>query len=455
MSQRIMRLGFAAVSSLLVFSGCSSHRQLATQAVDFNLTVEKAQNEMLLLNVIRAKDRLPMYMTGISSLNGNFSTSLSAGSGVSNTHSRQREPSVVDTLTRGATASLGTAVSANPSFSLAVLDTQEFMRGFLMPIPMDMLGYYWSQEWPRALLLYLLVQRVEIEFPNGGIQVLRNYPNSASTELKDLKTFGCTLRDFLARNPRFEAKALRQDVGPPLSEAAFNDVTKLIQVSRDGYELSRDSGQSSYQLRKIQTEKHFALNDKPSYDKNTTDFPDAKYVKSCEDADPISAAAPPSGDAKTGKLAGEQEPYQQAAAAGMIRVQLTGLKSLTLVLRSPEALLYYLGELARLANRKEFPKIPYICIQNRFQPLFVALPSGRCQGSQVEVNGAGGKFSVPAASEDTIAKSYCDEGDIRIDDANQCDAGRSMQALRLVSQIMSMQKSAKDLPTDGVVRLLN
>ena len=68
MSQRIMRLGFAAVSSLLIvsgFSGCSSHRQLATQDVDFNLTVEKAQNEMLLLNVIRAKDRLPMYMTGI------------------------------------------------------------------------------------------------------------------------------------------------------------------------------------------------------------------------------------------------------------------------------------------------------------------------------------------------------------------------------------------------------
>jgi hypothetical protein len=455
MNQRIMRLGLAAVSSLLVFSGCSSHRQLATQAVDFNLTVEKAQNEMLLLNVIRAKDRLPMYMTGISSLSGNLSTSLSAGSTISTSHSREREPTVVDTLTRGATASLGTAVSANPSFSLAVLDTQEFMRGFLTPIPMDILGYYWSQEWPRALLLYLLVQRVEIEFQGGGTQVLRNYPNSASTELRDLKTFGCTLRDFLARNPRFETKSLTQDIGPPLSRDEVSDVTKLIQVGKDGYGLSQDTEKGFYQLTKTRTEQHFALNDKPAYKRNSTDFPNAEYQKSCEDADPISASAPPSSDAKTGEPAGEPEPYQQSAAAGKIRVPLAGSKSLTLVLRSPEALLYYLGELARVANRKESPKMPYICIQNRFQPLFVALPSGRCQGSQVEVNGAGGKFSVPAASEDSIAKSYCDEGDIRIDDANKCDAGRSMQALRLVSQIMSMQKYAKDLPSAGVVRLLN
>jgi hypothetical protein len=108
----------------------------------------------------------------------------------------------------------------------------------------------------------------------------------------------------------------------------------------------------------------------------------------------------------------------------------------------------------RVANRKESPKIPYICIQNHFQPLFVALPSDRCQGSQVEVNGGRGRFSVPAVLDNSAPES-CDDGDIRIDDANRCDAGRSMQALRLVSQIMSMQKSAKDLPSAGVVRLLN
>lgn len=441
MSQRIMRLGFAAVSSLLVFGGCSSHRQLATQAVDFNLTVEKAQNEMLLLNVVRAKDRLPMYMTGISSLNGNFSTSLSAGSTISNSHSREREPTVVDTLTRAATASVGTAVSANPSFSLAVLDTQEFMRGFLTPVNLDTLGYYWSQEWPRALLLYLLVQRVEIEAPGKETVVVRNYPDSADPGLSSLKTFGCALRDFLARNPRFETRSVKDEIGPPLSEAAVSDVTRLIQVSKEGYELSMDPEKGSYQLRKTRTEQHFALDPEPRYGQSST----------CDGADPISGPAPPS---KTGATATEPEPYQQSANNGKVRTTLADSKTLTLVLRSPEALLYYLGELMRVANRKESPKIPYVCIQKHFQPLFVALPSGRCQGSQVEVNGGRGSFSVPPVS-DTSAPESCDDGDIRLEDANRCDAGRSMQALRLVSQIMSMQKSAKDLPSAGVVRLLN
>lgn len=441
MSQRILRLGFAAVSGLLVFGGCSSHRQLATQAVDFNLTVEKAQNEMLLLNVVRAKDRLPMYMTGISSLNGNFSTSFSAGSGVSNTHSREREPTVVDTLTRAATASANAAVSANPSFSLAVLDTQEFMRGFLTPIPMDMLGYYWSQEWPRALLLYLLVQRVEIESPGRETLVVRNYPDSTDPGLRDLKTFGCALRDFLGRNPRFETRSFKDEVGPPLLKDSVSDVSKLIQVTKEGYELSKDAEKDSYHLRRTRTEQHFALNAEPSYGQSST----------CDGADPISGPAPPS---KTGATVAEAEPYQQSADAGKVRLTLADSKTLTFVLRSPEALLYYLGELMRVANRKDSPKIPYICIQHHFQPLFVALPAGRCPGAQVEVNGGRGRFSVPAVSDDG-APEPCDDGDIHLEDANRCDAGRSMQALRLVSQIMSMQKSAKDLPSPGVVRLLN
>jgi hypothetical protein len=444
MNQRIMRLGLAAVSSLLVFGGCSSHRQLATQAVDFNLTVEKAQNEMLLLNVIRAKDRLPMYMTGISSLNGNFSTSLSAASGVSTSRSREREPTVVDTLTRGATVSANAGISANPSFSLAVLDTQEFMRGFLTPIPLDTLGYYWSQEWPRALLLYLLVQRVEIESPGKETLVVRNYPDSSDPDLKELKTFGCALRDFLARKPRFETRSVKgPEIGPPLQAATVSgDVSKLIQVSKEGYELSQDDGKDTYHLRRATTEQHFALNGEPSYRQSSI----------CDGADPISGPAPPS---ETGETAPEPEPYPQSAKHGKVRTTLPDSKTLTLVLRSPEALLYYLGELMRVANRRESPKIPYICIQKHFHPLFVALPSGRCQGAQVEVNSGRGTFSVPAVSDASAPDPCDDDGDISLRDANGCDAGRSMQALRLVSQIMSMQKSAKDLPSAGVVRLLN
>ncbi|HEX4965655.1 MAG TPA: hypothetical protein VF173_32895 [Thermoanaerobaculia bacterium] len=439
MSQRIPRLVFAAVSGLLAFGGCSSHRQLATQAVDFNLTVEKAQNEMLLLNVIRAKDRLPMYMTGIASLSGNFQTSFSTGTGLSYSHS-------ASTMTRGATASASATLSANPSFSLAVLDTQEFMRGFLNPINLDMLGYYWSQEWPRPLLLYLLVQRAEIESPAGTL-VLRNYPDSTDAGLGELTRFGCAVRDFLARNPGLKTKTFLDDVGPQLPETAVSDVAKLIQISQGGFQLGKGSAPGTYQLKRTRTEQHFTLEDKPAFHPSS----------GCGDADLISILTKPTGaGAKAEGSPAAPETYQDSAAAGKIRVTLGDSKTtLTLVLRSPEALLYYLGELTRVANRKESPKIPYVCIQHRFQPLFVALPAGRCQGSQVVADAGKGRFSVPAVSDDGLTEGKCDDGDIRLEDANHCEAGRSMHTLRLLSQILSMQKSAKDLPSTGVVRLLN
>src|SRR3954465_9721423 len=112
MSQRFSRLILAVVSGLLAF-GCSSHRQLATQAVSFNLTVERAQNEMLLLNVIRAKDRLPMYISSISGLTGNVQTTLTGGLGNTYTDAAARaktaaaapSATVTDTLTRAYTPS--------------------------------------------------------------------------------------------------------------------------------------------------------------------------------------------------------------------------------------------------------------------------------------------------------------------------------------------------------------
>src|SRR5262249_38405229 len=135
MSQRFPRLVFVVVSGAFALGGCSSHRQLAVQAVGFNLTVAKAPNEMLLLNLIRAKDRLPMYMTGIASLSGNVSTALSAS--VPGAYSYSKGIGI-DTITRSTTPSAGAAISANPSFSLAVLDTQEFMKGFLSPVNTDL-----------------------------------------------------------------------------------------------------------------------------------------------------------------------------------------------------------------------------------------------------------------------------------------------------------------------------
>jgi hypothetical protein len=87
------------------------------------------------------------------------------------------------------------------------------------------------------------------------------------------------------------------------------------------------------------------------------------------------------------------------------------------------------------------------------QPLFVALPAGLCKETLLEADTGRGGFSVPSGQVGALAP--CEEGESRLEDATKCEPGRSMQSLRLLSQLMSLQKSAKDLPSTAVVRVIN
>ncbi|MEA2601363.1 MAG: hypothetical protein QOF89_2355 [Acidobacteriota bacterium] len=452
MSQRSSRLIFAVLSGLLAFGGCSAHRQLATQAVSFNLTVEKAQNEMLLLNVIRAKDRLPMYVTGISSLSGNFQTSLTSSLGTSLSRLRGHVPAGTDSITRGVAPSASATMSANPSFSLAVLDTQEFMKGFLYPIEKDLFAYYWDQGWRPELLLYLLVQRVEIEVKIGNATqtfVFENYPESEpkdpEKDLKNLEHFGCWLNEFLAQKPRIIEVVVSEDIGPPVSNSTVAEVTKLMQIATSGFFL-KDLGSGNFQLQRQQTDRRFTL-EAPHQDSL------ARILKCSGLHEP---------DGEQTNLMNQQNYYQFLAGAktkmGVTQQDSATAPAITLVLRSPEALVYYLGELARVANRSDSPKVPYVCIQGYYQPLFVALPAGHCEDSLLEVDSGRGSFAVPVSAAEADKTLLCNEGDvgkIRFDVGVQCESGRSLHALNLLSQLISLHKSAKDLPATAVVRVLD
>lgn len=53
--------------------------QISGGATDYNLAVEKAQNEMLLLNIIRASKRHPMYFTVLNDVKASMVYTVQAG----------------------------------------------------------------------------------------------------------------------------------------------------------------------------------------------------------------------------------------------------------------------------------------------------------------------------------------------------------------------------------------
>jgi hypothetical protein len=431
-----------AIASILSFmlTACSTHRELVGQAVGFNLTVERAQNEMLLLNVIRAKDRLPMYVTGISGLSGNIQTTLTAGLGGTYTNAKQKGTSGgtstnLKSLTNAYTPTFGATVSENPTFSLSVLDTQEFIRGFLSPLGKDTLSYFWNQGWPPELLLYLLVQRVEIQKKGEPLKVIRNYPDSQDPDLLAMQSFAVWIRwKFLRRKPQVEQQPVLEDIGPPLPVEEVSNLKHLITMAKEGLILQKVPSSNLFQLQRRQVDFRFKLEPPPGT--NT--------------GNGISIAP------SAAKLSNQ---YDQEMIEESEKVAITGAdsKTVTFVLRSPEGVLYYLGELVRTANRQDSPKVPYICIQGQYQPLFVAQPSDECPDSLVEVDSGGSKFSIPAVSLHPTKNQELSctgfEGSLRLKEPD-CESGRSMQALSLLTQIMSLQKSAKDIPSTALVRVI-
>jgi hypothetical protein len=325
------------------------------------------------------------------------------------------------TITRGLTPSIGGSISHNPNFTLAVLDGDKFTRGFLKPIDQRIVAYLWDQGWPPELLLYLLVQRVEVERPSKPLDVFRNYPPN-STEFKE---FGKWVKDFLAGEPKLVTVQVSDDIGPPLTGATVGTLGDLVEAAKEKLIVTAvaDPGQP---VRLQRSRVEYCFNRKDS--------------KDCRD--PWAAKSQADDEARLfEQAAGTLRSYSGAATR--------------IVLRSPEGILYYLGELMRVANRNEERYVPHVCIQGHSEPLFVALPEGSCTEAFVRARSTWGNWMIPQGSQ-TGTKSTCEDGALFMptEDPAPCDPGRSMQAFRLLSQLISLQKSAEELPSPALVRVI-
>jgi hypothetical protein len=195
---------------------------------------------------------------------------------------------------------------------------------------------------------------------------------------------------------------------------------------------------------------------------------------------------PDSQDAGTAEALGTFEPLDTSATT---RAQMsvtyveTGVKKeATLFLRAPEGILYYLGELMRVEEKEGF--VPEICIEDHLEPLFVAFSRSKAGGSSenkcpaiVSVQYDGSEFIIPdtrtSGSRPATGDFQCPKIDaVNTADQKQaapesgrkyiqglenlsCSSGRTMQALSLLTQLIALQKSAKDTPTTTVIRAIS
>lgn len=368
-------------------AGCAvlPKERIASNAIDYNLTVEKVHNQILLLNIIRASKRRPMYFTSFSAIRGNMTNQFQTG------NFSIPFNNLGGGLDNAYVLSPSASHSFTPSYEFAVLDSQDFMRGITTPVNITTVDYYLKQGWPREMLLHLFVKRIDIKQEDGAIQSYMNYPGEEKKSKEESKE---ELEDFHSyiRNCEVLTRDDSKPIGHAIDLTQASDVKNLVEIQKAGLKLQKDNCCPQYYVIAPKTTHYF-------------------------------------------KCAGD-EIIDAKDTYGKRNDQYAGV----FYLRSPEAILYYLGELARESMKNNVHKINICSDPEKAAPLF-----------DVRHLTDDSKDTAVALTVEYETQKYFIKKD---NSEDHCILDRSMHVLSLVSQLIALQKSAKEMPATGVVEVI-
>ena len=427
----------SAVALSFGLASCTT-QQLSVRATEFNKSFEKSNNEVLLLNVLRASVRRPLYFTSFQALHGGagFAPGTSTIALPFGPGAESEAGSRTLSQTLGFTAS---------TFDMTTADGQDFMRGIMTPVDKKLISYMWSEGWPQELLWMLFIRRFDVEYgdPNlltdsdkdlfglvkqcepkatrmAGKAEFENYPADGIKTEK----YKCMMRLLLAQ--KFGLASVKsssmEDIGPEVDARSVR-LKDLISIAKsDGLSLKKVNGEH-YQLQKSDTSFGWAGGggncDTDSAKPKPVDTPCRAYYKEkCKEAVPD-----------------DSSPYH-------CRPQ-----SIEIFVRSPEAIIYYLGELVRVANSTDGGGAlsqldAKVCgKQNKESPIFKLDSIDENDPSvALKVQFDGHTYGMHRASS---TKSYI-----------QCKQETALHVLSIVNQLIDLQRTAKEAPTTSVVRLI-
>ena len=141
---------------LLGLAGCAAVDSFSSRATTYNQQAETIKENQLMLNVMRSAYREPLQFSDFTQVTGQATVS---GTAAFTLPFNATPP----TFGHADTALPAATISGTQAFTVANLDTQEFYQGILSPIPITSIDYYLEQGFPEALLLTLVINRVDIE----------------------------------------------------------------------------------------------------------------------------------------------------------------------------------------------------------------------------------------------------------------------------------------------------
>ncbi len=213
--RKLRVLGCAVLS--LGLSACATMSDFSSWTVGYNNSVEQARNQLMLLNIVRASENMPLLFTGIQVVRGNGQTVVGGGLGITSTvqgtsvSGAPTNTTVVNTLA----PSVNLQVVSGFNFDVVVLDSAEFLQGLLTPISVLTFNHYVRQGIPEELLLHLLTEKITITMPGKPSVTYVNDPLS-----RDFKEFRLLIAALLKLRITTEvANSSSEAIGPLLTDA--------------------------------------------------------------------------------------------------------------------------------------------------------------------------------------------------------------------------------------------
>jgi hypothetical protein len=158
-----------ALLGILVLQACGLAPEVTSDAVSYHESADVIANRIILLNVLRAKDNAPLHFGELSLMHGQVaeqgSVTLTEPIGM------VPKSTTLPRATLAPTASVGDQVT----FDLGTLDTQTFTKGVTAPIAPEMLKYFLENGVDHRLVLMLLLSGVRLP---GGHELILNFPRS-------------------------------------------------------------------------------------------------------------------------------------------------------------------------------------------------------------------------------------------------------------------------------------
>jgi hypothetical protein len=436
-------LAVCALAAGLLLSACGTERHVADELTTFNEAQQQGTAQLVLLNILRARERQPLAYSHFDVLRGGISGSASTG--------------LVVPFGPGAAAnSLATGIGLTPGISQDVKpqDDQDFYRGILTPISAETWALYQDQNWSPDLLFHMFVEYIKLSradfdtifaktaelcrqhaeisdvaegcsglartqaeidgmagcepdtvlFNGKPILKLLNDPGDRCRQLQyDALTAAMAIMGF-----HIAQQTTRSDIGPPMPPATLHDPQWPFSLKGSNVEIAGTSG--GYQFKTVSKDYVVSLSNMPC-------LGDANIA--------VAATSEIGAQIQSAKADARAVPRDCQAAQPLV---------IGITTRSPDGILYYLGEVARAALPVEpgtAPKSVFLRGDNGGTVALLSLVAGDLPDAAVRVDYRGNTYSVPRGG-----------------------AHITMQAFELLEQVFALYNRASVTPSTTAVTVV-